>query len=205
MNVFPIIQKIFDDNNIHYSIVKKERQIMVKMPVRENVFCDIVRILSATFGNPKYVDRYYGYIWFVIQKFISFNIIETGYQIEEMYLYIFKKLPFSKRITYTDYTHLDTMITDTLEKHCFTCDNFIHYRFIGNEYLYFGHGTHYECIVTLKRNYLTFSLSEKQLLSETTHRLIPIFYKKFKVNISDLETIQQTLSKCLSLLKNNET
>ncbi len=38
MNVFPIIQKIFDDNNIHYSIVKKERQIMVKMPVQENVF-----------------------------------------------------------------------------------------------------------------------------------------------------------------------
>ncbi len=201
MNVFPIIQKIFDDNNIHYSIVKKERQIMVKMPVQENVFCDIVRILSATFGNPKYVDRYYGYIWFVNQKFISFNIIETGYQIEEMYLYIFKKLPFSKRITYTDYTHLDTMITDTLEKHCFTCDNFIHYRFIRNEYLYFGHGINYECIVKLKRNYLTFSLSEKQLLSETTYRLIPIFYKKFKVNISDLETIQQTLSKCLSLLK----
>ena len=51
----------------------------------------------------------------------------------------------------------------------------------------------------------TFSLSEKQLLSETTYRLIPIFYKEFKVNIRDLETIQQILSKCLSLLKNNET
>ena len=204
MNVFPVIQKLFDDNDIHYSIVKKEKQIKVEMPVREIVFCDIVRTLSTTFGNPKYVDRYYGYIWSVNQKFISFNTIETGYQIEEMYLYIFKKLPFSKRITYTDYTLLDTMITDTLEKYCFTCDNFIHYRFIGNEYLYFGHGTNYECIVKLKRNYLTFSLSEKQLHSETTYRLIPIFYKKFRLNIGDPETIQQTLSKCLSLLKNNE-
>ena len=205
MTVFPIIQKIFDDNNINYSIVKREKQIKVEMPVREFVFCDIVRTLSTTFGNPKYVDRYYGYIWSVNQKFISFNIIETGYQIEEMFLYIFKKLPLSKRIAYTDYLLLDTMITDTLEKHCFTCDNFIHYRFIGNEYLYFGHGIIYECIVTLKRNYLTFSLSEKQLFSETTHRLIPIFYKKFKVNISDLEAIQQTLSICFSSLKDYKT
>ena len=174
------------------------------MPVREIVFVNIVQKLSATFGNPKYIDRYYGYIWSINQKYISFNIIETGYQIEEMYVYIFKKLPLARRITYTDYTLLDTMITHTLEKHCFTCDNFLHYKLIGNEYLYFGHGINYECIVKLKRNCLTFSLSEKQLLSETTYRLIPIFYKKFKVNIRDLETIQQILSKCLSLLKNNE-
>ena len=197
--------------------------------MREIVFVNIVQKLSATFGNPKYIDRYYGYIWSINQKYISFNIIETGYQIEEMYIwsinqkyisfniietgyqieemyvYIFKKLPLARRITYTDYTLLDTMITHTLEKHCFTCDNFLHYKLIGNEYLYFGHGINYECIVKLKRNCLTFSLSEKQLLSETTYRLIPIFYKKFKVNIRDLETIQQILSKCLSLLKNNET
>lgn len=205
MNVFPIIQKIFDYNNINYSIVKRERQIKVEMPVREIVFCNIVRELSNTFGNPKYVDRYYGYIWSVNQKFISFNIIETGYQIEEMYLYIFKKLPLSKKIAYTDYLLLDTIITDTLKKHFFTCDNFIHYRFIGNEYLYFGHSINQECIVTLKKNYLTFSLTEKQLLSESTYRLIPIFYKKFKVKINDLETIQQTLSICFSSQKNYET
>ena len=115
MNVFPIIQKIFDDNNIHCSIVKREKQIKVELPVREIIFCNIVRILATTFGNPKYVDRYYGYIWSVNQKYISFNIIKTGYQTEEMYLYIFKKLPLSKRITYTDYTLIDTMITDTLK------------------------------------------------------------------------------------------
>lgn len=108
--------------------------------MREIVFVNIVQKLSATFGNPKYIDRYYGYIWSINQKYISFNIIETGYQIEEMYVYIFKKLPLARRITYTDYTLLDTMITHTLEKHCFTCDNFLHYKLIGNEYLYFGLG-----------------------------------------------------------------
>ena len=61
--------------------------------MREIVFVNIVQKLSATFGNPKYIDRYYGYIWSINQKYISFNIIETGYQIEEMYVYIFKKLP----------------------------------------------------------------------------------------------------------------
>lgn len=67
--------------------------------MREIVFVNIVQKLSATFGNPKYIDRYYGYIW---------------------------------------------------------------------------------SIVKLKRNCLTFSLSEKQLLSETTYRLIPIFYENLK-------------------------
>ena len=205
MNVFPILQKIFDDNNINYSIVKREREIKVEMPAGEIVFCDIVRKLSNAFGNPKYVDRYYGYIWSVNKKFISFNIIETGYQIEEMYLYIFKRLPFSKRVSYADYTLLDTMINDILEKHCFTCDNFIHYGFIGNEYLYFGHSTNHECIVRLKRKYLVVSLSEKQLISEITYRLIPVFYKKFKVNINDLGTVQQVLSECFSFLKDYKT
>ena len=111
-------REIFDDNDINYSIVKRERKIKVEMPVREIVFVNIVQKLSATFGNPKYIDRYYGYIWSINQKYISFNIIETGYQIEEMYVYIFKKLPLARRITYTDYTLLDTMITHTLEKHC---------------------------------------------------------------------------------------
>lgn len=205
MNVFPIIQKIFDDNNINYSIVKRERQIKVEMPAREIVFCDIVQKLSATFENPKYIDHYYGYIWSANQKFISFNILETGYQTEEMYVYIFKKLPLSKRIAYTDYSHLNAIITNILEKHYYTCDNFIHYCFPGNKYQYFGHGTNHECILTLKRNQLTFSLFEKQSFSETTYRLIPILYKKFKVNISNLDTIQQTLSVCFSLLKNSET
>lgn len=202
MNLFAIVQKIFNHNNINYSIIKKDKKIKVEMPVQESVFCKIVHEITNAFGEPRYVDLYYGYIWHTNEGFLSFNVIETAYNSEAMYLYIFKKLPFSKRIDYTDYVNLDSMIADTLKEYNFFCDHFIHYSFIGNEYLYFGHGINHECIISLKRNSLRISLSETQKLSETTYRSIPAFNQKFKVKRDDLPSIKRILSECLSFRKN---
>lgn len=204
MSIFTIVQKIFDDHHINYSVVKKDRKIKVNTPVQETIFCKIVGELSSTFGDPKYVDLYYGYIWSANNRFVSFNVIETGYNNENMYLYIFKKLPFSKKIDYTAYVKLDTMIAGVLEEYNFFCDNFIHCNFIGREYLCFGHSTKHECIISLKRNRLNISILEKQQLSETTHRTVAVFSQKFKVKKDDLSTIRKILSECFSSQKSTE-
>ena len=204
MDIFTFIQKILIDERIAYSISKKNKIIKLNTPVKEIIFCNIVQKFTDVFGNPKFVDSYYGYIWHTNEQFISFNIIETGYNIENMYIYVFKKLPFSKRIDYMDYVKLDTMIADTLNKYNFFCDNLIHYRFTGKEYLYFGHGIKHECIIILKKNYLKISLSEKQH-SKTGYRLIPVFNKNFKISKNDPDAIPKILSMCFCSLENNET
>lgn len=204
MDIFTLIQKILNDEGVEYCILKKDKTIKLKAPANEVNFCAVVQKFTAEFGDPKYVDCYYGYIWSVNDKFLSFNVIETRHYIEDMYIVVFKRLPLSKRTDYKYYFQLDTAITEILRRYNFTCDNFIHYRFIGNEYLYFGRGAEYECIITLKRKCLNISVSAKQQLSENSYRPVLVFNKNFRINIKDIEAIRNTLSACLSSFVNSK-
>ena len=138
---------------------------------------------------------------FFVVRYISF--LWSG-DIENMYIHVFKKLPFSKRMNYKDYIKLDGTIETVLDQHKFYMDNFIHYT-IGNEYLCFGQGMNHVCAISIKRNRMKVSLSERRQLSETSYRPILIFDRKFKINRKDLKTIRGALSLCLSSLKNDET
>ncbi len=203
MDVFTMILEILNDERADYSILKEDKIIRLDILVKEAVFCYIVGKFIDLFGDPKFVDAYYGYIWSAEGKFFSFNAIETGYNIENMYIHVFKKLPFSKRMNYKDYIKLDGTIETVLDQHKFYMDNFIHYT-IGNEYLCFGQGMNHVCAISIKRNRMKVSLSERRQLSETSYRPILIFDRKFKINRKDLKTIRGALSLCLSSLKNDE-
>lgn len=200
MNVFETIQKLLIDSNINYSTSEfKNKQIInLKIAIKETIFSYLVKKLNETFGRPKFVDSYYGYIWSIDGKFLSFNIIEEGYNTEKISLYIFNKLPLSKRISYTEYKKIDTLITKTLEKYNFNCDDFIHYMY--KQYLYFGHGENFECAISLKRNHLQISYSKKEQINDGSYRIKQIFNKRIKLDQNNLIMIEKVLSDNFTLL-----
>lgn len=192
------LQTLLQQLSINYTTQqsRKATQLTLQQVADEANFSQMYQKLLGELGMPEYVDSYYGYIWKTEQKFVSFGMIEEYCHKDVLRIYIFNRLPLSKRIQYADYLQTDTVVKEALKANKLAVDNLIHY--FGNYYLYFAEGTDSLYIVTIKRRCVTlhFALLVPNA-GNSMRQVIPKSTKKIKVDTNNADQLKTALLQCL--------
>lgn len=155
-----------------------------------NLFSEICKLL----GVPDCVHSYCGFVWKSNGEFLALNVTEESYGCDVTSLFIFRKMPFGRKVTYSDYAQTEEIVKQAFFDHDLRCSGFVHY--CDRKFIFLGDSTETQCLVILKRHKMEFYCSSKETFGDGATRVIPRYSREEKISLSDISAIKQALRNC---------
>ena len=176
--------------------LKKAQKIQIEADATLETARSIFNALKKELGNPVYVHSYYGYIFEQDEKFISFNAIEETYGCTFLDIFIFKKIPSGKTITYDKYMQMANNIKTVAIENNFHCEILINYSkdiysfsLISDKKI--------QWLIFIHQKEIDYYLSQL-INSDNTTKVTPKNYGKEAANRDDTESLRKGLNKIFS-------
>ena len=173
------------------------KKITLKNNVTEKEFFDLFSKICELLGAPNFVHSYYGFIWKSNGEFLALNIIEESYGCDVTSLFLFRKMPIGRKVTYHDYNQIEEFVKQTFSDHDLNCSRFVHY--CDGKFIYLGDSPNTQCFVILKKHKMEFYCSSKKSFGDGMTSVVPRYSRKEKISLRDLSTIQQALQNCFNV------
>lgn len=165
-------------------------EIKLKETLVGNNFFDLFSELCGVFGHPVWVHSYYGFVWEQGGDFLSLNNIEEVYNSDITCLFVFKKMPIGKRVSYEIYAQIEEIAEQVFsENNLKNVPYFVHYG--SGKFTFSGNNSEKRCVLTIKKNLLEFYSYQKGV-QYRTHRS----FQKTIGSMKDPSTIKQALERC---------
>ncbi len=172
----------------------KGKKISFVSPLDRDGYNDIIPKLNAAFGEPVFVDPYYGLIWKVDGEIFTFGYINEGYDYGAESIYVFNKMPWGKKLEYSKYKQIDTLVNQIISEHNLIPSYGISYYL--KAFNFFGESEDTHCIISIKKNSLKCYFLKKEPLESGMTRLNPLRNVKKAVDLNNLVLLKETLEEC---------
>ncbi len=176
-----------------FLVLKKAQKIQIEADATIETARNIFNTLEKEMGNPVYVHSYYGYIFEKDEKFISFNTIEETYGCTFLDIFIFKKIPSGKKITYEKYKQMVDNVKTVAVENNFHCEILINY---SKDIYSFGliSDKNIQVLILINQKEIDYYLSQL-IKSDNVTRAIPKSYGKEVANRDDAKSLRKGLNK----------
>lgn len=174
---------------------EKGTKIKINEAYTPELFDSIFRDLCERLGNPIYVHSYYGFVWKKEGEFLAYNFIEEYCHGDAIDLFLFRKLPCGKKLTYAYYTQVVQTVKETFAERGFSCNGDRFYNF-DHTFYFFGDQKERQCLLSLKGSSLFFSCMRKEPIDGCMTRMVPLYTRKKRILSGDPTAVRRAVQGC---------
>lgn len=200
MSLTEIVQQLTNGYEIETSSLGgllsfvKGKMIHLKAAVTNELFSNIFMKICGLLGTPVYVHSYYGYIWKADDKIFAYNLYEKELHNEDFITFFILNTLIGKKLKYSEYDKIDKVVKQVFSDHNLNSDDYVHY--IDRSFMYRGESTDMQYLLIIKPHSLSFYCSKKEPYKEGLTKVVPHYFRKEQISLSDLSTVKSIIQKC---------
>lgn len=202
------VQKIIDGratetySNGFLGINRGTRIKLKSGSTEKGLFTELYHKTCELFGEPTAIHSYYGFIWDSGNGFLTLSTVQEGYDWFSYNFFIFEKMPHGNKLSYRDYSQTVETVKRIFAEHGLSFKRkdgtltLVAQYYNNKQFSFLAEGENTQCLLTIKRNYMFFGYSRKEVLDKGMARIKPLCAREKKMRFTDPAVIERELKSC---------